>query len=225
MSDPRTNWKKALQRTADCIAIDRLGEELTPQERAHLDSCATCQAEMALWKEFEAAETRADEQEDVDWITGQLQDPAPANVVQISSWRKALNPRALAVAATLVIAVAIGYIAQNREPAIDLNATTGQETYRSARVNIITPQGDVDVAPTELRWEIVSGATRYDVQVVEVDRTVLWRVSTRDPRVELPPAVTAQFVPGKSVLFQVTALRDRTVLADSGMQRFRVKAR
>jgi hypothetical protein len=226
VSDPRTNWKNELRATGDCIAIERLGEELTRKEREHLQSCARCQAEMKLWEEFRDDEARAGEDEDVQWITGKLRAAATtSNVIQISSWKKAFHPRSLAIAASLVLAIAIGYVVQNREPSVDVSLTTGPSAYRSARVALITPKGDLDTAPRELRWQAISGAESYDVQVVEVDRTILWRVSARGPRVELPPAVIEQCVPGKTILWQVSARRNGTVLAESGLQRFRVKAR
>jgi hypothetical protein len=226
VSDPRTNWKNELRATGDCIGIERLGEELTRQEREHLENCPRCQAEMKMWEEFRDDEARTGEDEDVQWITSKLRAAStPSNVVPISSWKKALQPRNLAIAASLVLAIAIGYLVQNREPSVDVSLTTGPSSYRSARVELVAPKGDLATAPNELRWEAISGADSYDVQVVEVDRTILWRVSARGPRVELPPAVIAQCVPGKTILWQVSARRDGTVLAESGLQRFRVKAR
>ena len=86
-------------------------------------------------------------------------------------------------------------------------------------------RGDVAAAPTQLEWAAVPGAVRYDVQILEVDRAVLWRGSTREPRVDVPAAVSAKFVPGKRILWEVTAHDDATVLAESGTQAFRVAVR
>jgi hypothetical protein len=52
---------------------------------------------------------------------------------------------------------------------------------------------------------------------------ILWQASTREPRIEAAAAVIAQFAPGKTILWDVTARgRDGTVLAQSGTLRFRV---
>jgi len=223
VSDARTDWKNELRPTPDCIAIDRLGEQLTAKEREHLAECARCQAEMALWKEFNENTPRAGEEEDVNWIVNKLQTRS-TNVVEISAWKKMLRPRNLAIAASLVLAIAIGYLVENREPVLD-QSLTRPTAYRSARVEVITPKGDVITAPTALVWQSVDGATIYEVQVMEVDRTVLWQGSSSTPRVDLPAAVTEQCVPGKAILWQVSARREGAVLAESGLQRFRVKAR
>ncbi len=211
-----TEWNDALRRAENCLPLERLGETLTAPEREHLGLCVRCQTEMRLWEEFRNGDTTAEERETVQAIAGQLS--RSANVVSIGSWR---NRRLLAVAAVVVLVAAIGYVVQNREPSIGV-AIAERETYRSASVRAIAPTGDLTQAPIELRWEPVAGATRYDLQVAEVDRTILWRVSSREPRVALPAAVIAQFVPGKTILWDVTALRDATVMAESGTQRFRV---
>lgn len=223
MSDARTDWKNQLGRTSDCIPIESLGEMLTPREREHLGGCPRCQAEMALWNEFDANEMRMEDEDDVHAIAAQLRHGNAAgasNVVPIAS-RRAAWPRLFAVAATLVIAIAIGYVMQNREPSV--NIPIGENAYRSAAVEVIAPKGDVSRAPADLRWTAVRGALQYEVVVLEVDRTVLWRTTTPDTHVMLPAPIAEQFVPGKTILWQVTARRDRTVIAQSGMQRFRVK--
>ena len=90
-------------------------------------------------------------------------------------------------------------------------------------VQVIGPIGDVRETPRELRWQPVPDASRYDVAIREVDLTTLWQASTRDPRVEVPASVIAQFVPGKPILWEVTARRgDGAAVAQSGTQRFRV---
>jgi hypothetical protein len=68
----------------------------------------------------------------------------------------------------------------------------------------------------------VPGAVTYDVALVEVDGTTLWTAKTRSSRVDLPRAVSAKLVPGKTVMWQVTARGDGNVLADSGLVKFRV---
>ena len=118
----------------------------------------------------------------------------------------------------------MGYLFDNRQPSIDVPA--GREVaYRSSGITVIAPSGDLAVAPAQLEWTAVPEAMSYDVQVLEVDRANLWRTSTREPRVDVPAAVSAQFVPGKTILWEVTARRDATVLAESGTQKFRVAVR
>jgi len=213
------NLHDELRPTADCIPLDRIGEPLTDAAREHVRACSRCESELALFREFESGETSEDEQRDVSAIVGRLRSvEQPRNVVSFAERKSRLQPRVLAVAAMLILVVAIGYLSRSRE---EIGLQPG-DTYRSSRVEGLTPGGDVSHAPNGLSWMTVAGATDYDVQVVEVDRTILWRVSTRNTRVELPPAVVAQLVPGKTVLWQVTARRGGTVVAESEAVKIRV---
>lgn len=223
MSEPRDQWKRVLRPLGDCVAADRFGDLLTAAEREHVAGCLRCHSEMKLWQQFSDDTTTPEEAEDVRWIAEQVaQRRASGHAVVPSSFRRfATPPRMLAAAATVFVALGIGYLLDHRRPSIDVPA--GHDvTYRSSGITVIAPSGDVAAAPTQLEWTAVFGATSYDVQIVEVDHAILWRLSTRDSRVDLPAAVSAQFVPGKTILWEVTARRDATVLAESGTQKFRV---
>jgi hypothetical protein len=219
------NWKEQLRATSQCPPIERLGGELTLRERAHASHCARCKAEMALWEEFRSEELAADEVEAVRWISSQLGNATAAetsNVVSMLSRRPAAPNRALAAAATLAFAVAIGgYVIQNREPAID-GALSSRDSYRSSQIEATVPTGDLAAAPPQLRWTAVAGATSYEVVVLEADKTVLWRGMSKGSEIALPADVVAQFVPGKTIFWEVTARRGGGTLAQSGTLRFRV---
>ena len=224
MSDAQMNWKRELQRTADCPQVDQLSGDFTAVEADHVAHCARCQTEMALWEEFRDGKTSLSEAGAVQWISSELQrrlGAGSSNIVPFAPRRKILPPRALAAAAMLVVALGIGYMAQNREPSVD-GALSRTDFYRSSRIKVTTPVGDVAASPAELQWTPVAGASSYDVAILEVDRTVLWQGKSQEPRVALPSTVTAQFVPGKTIFWEVTARRGATVLAQSGTERFRV---
>lgn len=222
------HWKRDLAETPECVPIERIGEPLTAEEREHVAHCARCEAETALWEEFRDATPSADEGAAVRWIAAEVARrragrPAPAR--RRSTWRSWLagwQPPALAAAAVAVVALSIGYLAQDREPAVV--APTGDASlYRSERLEVTGATGDLPTPPTGFSWMAAPGAERYDVVVLEVDRTILWRASTRASSVDLASAVIDQFVPGKTILWEVTARgRDGTILAQSGTQRFRV---
>ncbi|HEX7678491.1 MAG TPA: hypothetical protein VF713_10230, partial [Thermoanaerobaculia bacterium] len=222
MSEPRDQWKRVLRPLGDCVAIERFGEILTPEERQHIASCARCHAEMELWKSFDDDATTPREAADVRWIVGEMAHRRAGGlaVVPMSS-RKSGMPRMLAAASVIFVILGIAYLLNNRQPSI--NVPSGQYmAYRSLGIKVIAPSGDVAAAPARLEWIGIPGAASYDVRVVEVDRAILWRVSTGETRVDVPPAIRAQFVPGKSILWEVTARREATVLAESGTQKFRV---
>lgn len=224
-----STWKGDLAETPECVPIERIGETLTAAERDHVAHCARCEAETALWEEFRDATPSADEGAAVQWVAAEVArrragNPAAARQrwnwpLWLAGWR----PQALAAAATVVfVALTIGYVAQDREPAV-VAPTGDPNVYRSERLEVTGATGDLPTPPTGFSWMAAPGAERYDVVVLEVDRTILWRASTREPRVDLASAVIGQFVPGRTILWEVTARgRDGTILAQSGTQRFRV---
>jgi len=229
VSEPRDpskrQWKRALRPLGDCVAIERFGESMEPKDREHIASCARCQAEMELWKSFNDDATTPREAADVRWIVDEMarrRAGGPAAVPMAP--RKFGMARLLAVAAVIIVIAGIGYLLNNRQPSIDVPAAHDL-VYRSTGIKVISPSGDVPAAPARLEWTGVPGAASYDVRVTEVDGAILWRVSTGERRVDVPPAVRAQFVVGKTILWDVTARRDATVLAESGTQTFRVAVR
>jgi hypothetical protein len=219
------NWKKELRESSQCPPIERLGGDLSLRELVHTEHCTRCRAELALLEEFRSQETAPDEVEAVRWISSQFRNPITAEsskVVSLSSRRQAVPNRTLAAAATLAIAVAIGgYVVQNREPAID-GAISSRDSYRSLQIAAALPTGDLAAAPAKLRWAAVEGATSYQVTVLEADHTILWWGSSQEPQLALPEAVVAQCVPGKTISWEVTAMREGAAVAQSGTKRFRV---
>lgn len=120
-----------------------------------------------------------------------------------------------------MVAATLGYVVWDREPA--LPPATGEQVYRSASIDIVSPSGDMAGPPRELVWVAWPAAARYDVRVLEVDGTVVWRATSLSPRVDLPDDVIARSVPGKTLIWEVLA-RDGMgrAVAESGPQRFRV---
>ncbi len=221
MSDARNDWREALAATAECIDVARFGEELDAASREHLQTCARCQSELALFRELDSEQTTDDEAAATQWIAAQLQQRAAetANVVPF----RAKPLRALySIAAALMIVVGAGYLIQTREPGLD--AIGGSEVYRSTRVELVAPRGELATAPNELQWTPVANATRYHVELVEVDGTVVWSGDTTAPQASLPQHAIAQFAPGKSLLWNVKAFRGTEMLASSETQSVRVSA-
>ena len=226
--DPvRDELKAALGPTPACIDVSRLAGPLSASERDHLDGCARCQTELSLLEAFQASAPATDETAAIEWITAEVRRrtrqandrlPAPRRgLLEAASWRP------LAIAAAAILAVSVGYLAwQNREPTLPEPASTA-ESYRTGQITIVAPTGDVSVPPAELSWLAIPGAERYDISVLEVDRTPLWQGTSSVSRVELPPAVIARFLPGKTVIWEVSALNPSgTAIAVSSAQRFRV---
>ena len=206
------------------LADKSLSELAAARVRNHLANCLHCQTELALLKEFDAAAPAPDEEELVRAISARLERRFSTQALPRRSWSKALNAGGLAVAAaTLVAALAIG-LREHRAPELTAPSPRAAGVLRSAAITTVSPAGDLDAAPDQLRWQATSGAASYSVQVMEVDHAELWKAETRDASIALPPALRAQIVPGKSLLWEVVA-KDAagTPVAWSGKERFRVR--
>jgi hypothetical protein len=206
-----SDWKDALAPEPECIALDRLDGELDAAQRAHVASCVRCQTELALFREV-MQEERSEESE---WIARELR--RRRNVVAF----RAKTTRILyAVAAAIVLVIGLGWWMQMREPSIE--APLGGQDYRSGRLEVLAPAGDLLQAPNELRWTAVPSTSRYHVRILEVDATEVWSGDTTETHVALPPNVIEQFAPGKSLKWDVQAFRGKQMLASSETQTVRV---
>lgn len=219
-----TNVKRALQSTPECLPLDRLGSSLSEVERVHVESCLRCQTEMAVWEALERTDREPSEGAAVQWIAAELKRRrSPQRTDASVPWRVLQSVRGLAaLAASAALAITIGYIAWDREPGVG-EPRDQAPIYRAGQLQTIAPLGDVSSAPQKLEWSAVAGAARYDVSVLEVDRSVIWRTSVETTKVILPDSVSKLCVPGKTLLWEISA-RDRSgvVVAESGTQRFRV---
>ena len=218
--------RAAVDQTSGCIELERLDGPLSDADQAHLHTCPRCQAELALLNQFHSSAPTPDEGAAVQWIVSEVRRRRAA-LASGGGLRKirfgGLTWRPLGLtAAALSAVVIVAYVARDREPQLvdDSSMSVG---YRTEQLSVISPVGDLEAAPSEFRWVAVPGATRYDVLILQVDRTPLWRASVPAPAVRLPASLIAQFTPGRSLIWQVSAVdASDKVIAVSGAQRFRV---
>jgi len=231
--------RRALQPGSECPAIDELGRyadgALTPAERAaaasHIDRCATCQSELAMMQTFAdgtIAEHERDALRDIVAELGRresqiLGSPAVPEVRRsgfalFGSFRHALT------LATVLIAIVGGYVIfDSMPPRLPSDAGSDGGATRSLAVELRAPIGDQAAAPQRLEWRPVSGAVRYRVRLMEVDRRELWSNQTAATAVDLPEPIRILIVPAKTLLWQVTAYdASNAPIGESGPERFRV---
>jgi hypothetical protein len=217
-----------LQPGAGCLPLDRLGGPLSPPEAAHLESCARCRTELALFEEFQASADSPGEGAAVQWIVRELErrggtagsasDSEPSAARGWWSWVF----RPLLVPAAAALAVLVAYMAWDREPAVrDLQSPS--PVYRTVELVAIDPVGEKASAPTTFVWDRVEGVVHYDLRLFEVDGTTVWQTSAAETHVSPPSTITRQFVPGKTLLWKVTARNAAGMaIAESTTQRFRI---
>jgi hypothetical protein len=239
----RSSLNQAIKGKDDCLTLQELEKlvEDSSIQNSHLAGCPRCQTELALLKAFESSEPLPDEGAAVAWISKRLdqrQDeikhgtPSPAVRArpQEEGWflRFFRGPGIrwmLPVSVALVIAVlGIGLLHRPREPQLNADAGNAPAVYRSQEIQVIAPSGEVAEAPKTLQWKPVSSAARYQVSIMEVDEVPMWSGETSDSNMTIPISTRASMLPGKPVLWRVTALDVQgRVLATSQVQRFSVR--
>jgi hypothetical protein len=234
--------KEALQATPECLTPQQLEACVTdPAGHPHLAQCSRCQAELSLLKSFEANELLADEGAAVAWISArmekqldQIKNPRSARAASAAtqglSWFSRIFGAGpgrwlVPVAAALVIAVTtVALLHRSQEPELRADAGTGPAIYRSQELEVKGPSGELAEAPKTLEWKAFTGAAEYKVSIMEVDEVPLFSSQTRDLILTIPGATRAKMLPGKPVLWRVTALDSQgRTLAASQVQHFSVR--
>jgi hypothetical protein len=251
MPDNRLSENEVL-RTAfgpgkDCPSLDalvKLAEDTTMPASLtqHLKSCSNCRTELHLLRTFQTGETQQN-RADVRRITEQLRKRqfAVTSVAEPVSraftapreswWRsmftvRRLAPAGFAMAALLLVAAAAMYFRHSGQPVLEATNRGGQEVFRSSSFAVVTPVGDLLEQPSEIRWEPVVQATQYQVRLLEVDRSEVWKAETSENHIALPAAVRARIVPAKTLFWEIRALSaSGSIIGDTGLVRFRLSPR
>jgi hypothetical protein len=228
-------WQAAAAAGEDCLPLEVLEKflENAPADMkaaAHLSSCAHCQTELSLLKDFEAAIPSADEGAAVAWIAAQLQRrqsaPAePLSVARVSFWRNMFRVPYLAGAAALaaVLVLAISLYNSGSAPG-PISGHDYGTTYRSGEVKLLSPAGDQGQAPGEFRWEAVQGAASYKVELTDALGRFLASATSTQPQLAATPEMIAAMKTGMPIRWKVTALdASGKNIAESSGGNFKIK--
>ena len=239
----RDALKSTLATTPECLAPEQLEALLDgKQSHPHLAQCPRCQAELAMLKSFEFGAPLPDEGAAVAWIgshlerhlediksppRGGLLRPATQRLEVPVSWLArifGLGSMRWVLPATAMAAIAIAsaiLLRPAKAPELQANAGRQSAVYRSQEIQLVSPIGDVQQVPRELNWQTFAGAATYRIVVMEVDHSALWTSETKESSVELPASLRAKMLPGKPILWQVTALDAQArVVGTSQVQKF-----
>jgi hypothetical protein len=234
-----SNIHEALKSTPGCLTLQELEAlaENPSSSHPHLAQCPRCQSELGLLKSFESSAPLPDEGAAVAWISKRLESRLD-QIKHPGSSRKARAQRRSwlfrnfgfhrtrwlvpAFGAPLVIAVvSVAVMHHSREPQLRADSSGGPVVYRSQEVQLTSPLGELPEAPKLLQWKAFPGTSQYKVSLQEVDGVTVWSAETAASSIPIPPPIRAKMLPGKPLLWRVTALdSDGRVLAASQLQRF-----
>jgi hypothetical protein len=227
-------FQSMFQQRADCPALLDLESNLSlagnhPHRIAaiqHLEECPRCRAQMALLQDFRSAAPRGIEQGVVQHIVRKMKRTHGQGSVPPAA-RRSLPTRVFvgiaAAAAVLLVGVTLS---EQSFRGRRTETPRGTSVYRSSELHAVAPTGDLSSAPSEFRWTAVSNADSYLLQVMEVDRAVVYQNRLRSTAIPTPPEIAALMKPGKTLLWKVTALDAAgRAIQVSTAERFRMTAR
>jgi hypothetical protein len=100
-----------------------------------------------------------------------------------------VRPWRLAAAAALLLSGSL-LVWRSQPTQMPLPAPPGEsEVFRGGDVEVVSPLGEMDAVPTELRWQERDGAASYRVRLSAVDDAVLWEATVAAPPARLPDTV------------------------------------
>jgi hypothetical protein len=201
----------------------------------HFETCTYCQTEVHLLKKFLAEDALAQEP-DAAIAAEQLRKRSKQIFRQAFPvpeptpwWRPAFTmtrmaQASLAMAAVLLVAAAIVFLRSTpSQPQLEARNQTGQEVLRSGSFALLSPAGDLQERPKEIVWEKVPQASSYQIHLLAVDGSEVWKATTADTRMELPASVREQIVPAKTLLAEITAFDSSGAqVGATGQVRFRL---
>ncbi len=230
-------WQEAAGASKECLPLEVLERftESTPADTkaaAHLESCAHCQTELSMLKDFEAATPTADEGAAVAWIAAQLQrqplgaSARPAKAAQVSFWRNLFRVPYMAGAAALVavLVLAISLYHPNSGPPKVGGPGNNIGILRSGEVKLVGPMGDLNRAPSEFQWEAVPGAASYKVELTDAVNMPLASATSTQAQMQTTPEMKAAMQAHMPIKWKVTALdASGNKIAESSGGSFKIK--
>lgn len=208
--------------------------ELPEEERRRLEeharTCPSCAAEQELARLFhEAPEEAGVAAEDLSHVVARLEQASPVRPAVEAPGGKVVpfpvrppqpvpdaqparrqtsnvRPWRLAAAAALLLSGSL-LVWRSQPTQMPLPAPPGEsEVFRGADVEVVSPLGEMEAVPTELRWEEKDGAASYRVRLIAVDDTVLWEDMVAAPPARLPDAVAGTLQRAVVYVWTVEAL-------------------
>ncbi|HET9366188.1 MAG TPA: hypothetical protein VFP71_14375 [Candidatus Angelobacter sp.] len=229
-------WQEAAAATKDCLpleVLERFTEEAPADAKAaaHLESCAHCQTELSMLKDFEAATPSADEGAAVAWIAVQLQrqqlgGSAKPTIARVSFWRNLLRVPYMAGAAAMIAVLVLAISLHHPEPGQPrLGGPSNIGLLRSGEVKLLSPTtSDLAQPPNEFRWEAVQGAASYKIDLMDALDKPLASATSSQPQIETTPEMKAAMQARMPIKWKVTALDSSgKTIAESSGGSFKIK--
>lgn len=230
--------RAAVERSPQCLtpedavmfADGLLDTEARRRAADHLEGCGRCRAEVLLYCDFRSAEARPEEAAALEQIQARLNSSMRAMLAgdapprrNWTAWRWHWPRPALAAAAALTIAAGISlYFRPGGPPRVDPTGV-GEGVLRSAVIALVSPVATVADAPREFRWEPVRNATRYRIELTELDRTLIWSSEVNQASIVVPEAIERRLRGRTSYQWHVEAFDAAgVVIARSNLQNFHI---
>jgi hypothetical protein len=123
----------------------------------------------------------------------------------------------------LIVGAAVLFRSTTDQPKLEAKNQSRPEVFRSPRFAVVRPSGDLQRRPKEIQWEQVPQAAVYQVRLLEVDRSELWKAKATGDHIDLPAAIQSRIVPAKTLFVEITAFDSAgNHVGTTGLVRFRL---
>ncbi len=218
------DWKNALQ-SEECPSLETLMAALaegplSAEFEKHLAVCPRCEAEAAMYREFERASVDPDQEADVEWIVRRLEEASEipgagaesrqpetsaGPLKRLLGWLTGGGWRPLAPVGAALLAAALLLVVWTPGPG-EVGDVTDPSITRSSGIQLVTaPLANLSEPPRELTWTAPKDASRFVVRIYEVDRTEFWEGESDTGSIQIPEAIRTKMVVGRRFLWQVVA--------------------
>ena len=204
--------------------LDELGPADRQRLEDHADSCPRCASERELAQNFNRDELQVSETELQEVLRRRVESDTPT-VVDIATRGPARKPswlRPLLAAASVTLGIGlIWYLGGPAPP--DLPDPAARQTARTAVLELLSPTGEIELAPTEFDWQAIDGAERYILVVSGVDRAAIWEADTNGPPIRVLAQVRAKLLPAVKYTWSIEAVdASGAVVGRSKSETFRI---
>ena len=206
------------------------GRESRQRLEAHAGRCPACAAERDLAGAFDAGPAP---QEDLDYVVSRLERMHPERTSSHPTSSKVLPLRpterrsrlltAWRFAAAAAVLLGVGWVLMGqRPPDVPSGEGQGVEVRGGGEVEILSPVGDLEALPGELRWVARPEASVYHVRLLGVEGTTLWEATVPGASTPIPEEISRRMRRAVVYFWEVEALdSEDNMVARSRLTRFR----
>ncbi|MGB9764672.1 MAG: zf-HC2 domain-containing protein [Candidatus Saccharicenans sp.] len=139
---------------------------------------------------------------------------------ELAAWFSLRQLALAGITAVLALVIILTVIPRNQVKGPNF-FLTDDETVRGSAITLISPVIDMNQIPSSFEWKKLGENVEYQISIF--NHELLWKASTKENRITLPPEIKAKMTPGEKYSWQVKAFApDGTLIAVSSRVQFKI---